>query len=147
MSKEEQQFHLDHEVRRGVPQAEGVLSQSSSVVQAIARYFTSLVLRCDGASDQFNPGAGAGPSAEAYILCEQSIARAEGEVPGPREGSYGSGVLSYDTSPLLSKLYNGGDDRLSYPQGLAKTGCGEKDGTMGSGTLRVRCPVRAPRSY
>ena len=73
--KEEQQVHLDQGVRGGVPQAEGVPSQSPSVVQATAGYSAPPVLRSDRTGDQFGPCAGAGPSAEAYILCEQSIAR------------------------------------------------------------------------
>jgi len=68
MFEEEQQVHLDQGVRRGVPQAKGVPGQSPSVVQAIARYFAPPVLR--------GRCAGAGPSAEANILCEQTIARA-----------------------------------------------------------------------
>jgi len=59
VSEEEQQVHLDLGVRRGVPQAEGVLIQSPSVVQATTRYSTSPVLHCDGAGDRFGPGAGA----------------------------------------------------------------------------------------
>ena len=63
-------------------------------MQATSRYSASPVFLGDGAGDQFGSGAGAGPSVEAYILCEQSIARTRGHIPGPREGNPGSGVLS-----------------------------------------------------
>ena len=63
-------------MRRGVPQAEGVPDQSSSVVQTTTRFSAPPVLHCDGVGNQFDPRAGVGPSAKAYILCEQSIARA-----------------------------------------------------------------------
>ena len=76
MPEEEQQVHLSQVVRRGVPQAKGVPGQSPSVVQATTGYSAPLVLRSDGAGDQFGPCAGAGPSAEGYILCDQNIARA-----------------------------------------------------------------------
>ena len=76
VSKEEQQVNLDQGVRGDVPQAEGVPGQSLSIVQATAGYSALPVLRGNGAGNQFSPCAGTGPGAEAYILCEQSIARA-----------------------------------------------------------------------
>jgi len=62
-------------------------------------------------------------------------------------GGSGRSVLGEETSPLFPKLYSGGDGRPAYLQGPAETGRGRKEGTMGSGTLRVRCPVHAPRSH
>jgi len=103
-------------VRIGVPQAEGVLGQTPSVVQAAAGYSASFVLRIYRMGDQFGPCAGTGPSAEANILCEQSIAEARGKIPGPKEGGPGCGVLNKETSPLLPELYCSGDDRPAYPQ-------------------------------
>ena len=76
MFEEEQQVHLDQRMRRGLSQVERVPGQFSSVVQTTTRYSAPPVLRRDGAGNQLGPCAGAGPSSEAYILCEQSIARA-----------------------------------------------------------------------
>ena len=57
-------------MRRGIPQAKGVPSQSTSVMQAAAGYLASLVL------DQFGPCAGTRPGTKADLLCEQITAGA-----------------------------------------------------------------------
>ena len=119
----------------------------TSVVQATTGYSVPPVLCSDRMGNQFGPCAGTGPSAEDYILCEQSVARASGKILGPREGGPGSSVLRKETSPLLLQFYRAGDDRPAYTQGPIEAGHGRKDGTMSSGTVRVRCPVQAPRYY
>ena len=83
-------------------------------MQAAAGYSASSVLHSYGTGDQFGPCAGTRPSAEANILCEQSIAGTE--VPGPREGSPGSGVLSEETSPLLPEFYCTSDRHTGNPK-------------------------------
>jgi len=100
-------------VRRAVLKAGGVLGQSTNVVQATTGYSTLLVLHGYRNGDQFGFAARAGPSAEANLLCQQSVTRARGRIPSHREGSPGSSILSAKTSPLLPELHRNSDHRLS----------------------------------
>jgi len=74
---------MDPGVRRGICKAEGVLAQSTSVVQARARYPAPPILRDHREGDQFGPIAGARPGAEVNLLRQQGVARArsDGYVP------------------------------------------------------------------
>ena len=107
-------------------------------MQATARCAAPVVFCRDGAGNQLSSCSRAGPDAKTNILCEQGTAGARGEVPGPGEGSPIRGVLGQDASSLLSELYSGGNDGLTYPEGAAEARRGRKNGALGGGALRVR---------
>jgi len=102
-----------------VRQVKGVSARSSRAVQATVGRAAPAVFCRNGASDQLSPRLEAGPDAETNILCKQGTARARSEVPGPKEGCPGHGVLSQEASSLLLELYGGGNDGLTYPEGAA----------------------------
>jgi len=122
---------MDPGVQRGVRKAEGVLGQSTSVVQAKVRYPAPPILRGHREGDQFGPIAGARPSAKADLFRQQGAARARGEIQGLRKGSPGSIILSVKTLPLLPELHCDSDDGPSNPQVLTKARCGRQNGAVG----------------
>jgi len=75
-------------MRRGVREAEGVLGQSTSVVQARTRYSTPPILCSYREDNQFGSVVRAGPGVETDLLHQQSVARARGEIPGLRESGW-----------------------------------------------------------
>jgi len=119
-------------VRKGVCKAEGVLGQSTGVVQAKVRYPASPILRSHREGDQFGHIAGTRPGVEADLLRQQGVARARSEILGLRKGSSGSSILNAKTSPLLTELHRDSNDRPPNPQGLIKARCGRQNGEMGS---------------
>ena len=107
-------------------------------MQATVGRAAPVVFCRNGAGDQLSPRSGAGPDAKANILCKQSTARAKGEVPDPGEGGPGRGVLGQEASSLLSKLYGGGNDGLTYLESAAEARRSRKNGVLGGGALGVR---------
>ena len=76
--EEKQYIRVDPGVRRGVCEAEGVLGQSTSIVQTKARYPTLPILRGHGEGDQFGPITGARLGAKTDLFRQQGVARARG---------------------------------------------------------------------
>ena len=110
-------------------------------MQATVGRAAPVVLCRDRADDQLSPRSGAGPGTKTNILCEQSIAGAKAEVPGPGEGSLGRGILGQEASSLLSEFHSGSDDRLTYPENVAEARRGRKNGALDGEALGVRCLV------
>ncbi|XP_068504573.1 uncharacterized protein [Phaseolus vulgaris] len=109
--KEKQQVRLDQRVRRGVFEAKGVPGQSTSIVQAIARYPAPPLLRSYREGDQFCSATGARPGVEANLFRQQGVARARGEMPSLRKSNSGSSFLRAKNLPLLPELHRNSNDR------------------------------------
>jgi len=104
-------------------------------MQAKVGYPTLPILRCHGEDDQLSSVARARSGAEADLLCQQSTAKARGEIPGLRKGSSSSSVLNTKASPLLPEFHCDSNDRPPNLQGLTKIGCSGKNGALGSRTV------------